>query len=420
MLNSRNIALLLLTTTIMSLSAPVLAAEDVKNPYADNLLGSWGGVRNSLSDAGVDVKVEYTGDVMSLVSGGKKRGSNYMDSVDLIFEIDGEKAFGIKNNKAMFWMFNNTGGKPNRRVGSVEGINNLEVSTNTATVYEAWVEQGFFDNNLSVLVGLHDSNAEFAVTDMTNNFIKPTLQLGQSFAQGGQNGPSVFPVTSLAGRVTVTPTDETYISVGAFDGVPGNPNNPHGTHVDLRSKDGLLWVAEVGYTPKMPDGVEDKLNKFAVGAWTFTKKQDDLVDVDANGDPVKQKQAGAYFLSSYQIYRDQSARDIGVFLRGGIADGNTAQVNWEYVTGVVGHGWVPTRADGEIGFGFTQSHNSNTYQRSLTTAGDSSEYGFELYYRDSIYKGVTVQPDIQYVVNPGSDKAVKNASIVGLRLGIKF
>lgn len=416
---SKLLSLLLVSTIIAS--APAMATEETKDPYEGNFFGNWGGVRTKLDAMGIAPTIEYKADVWSVTSGGIKRGNNYNDNLDIKFELDGEKLFGIKGNNAMVSFVNNNGGAPNaRQVGSVQGIDNIETSTNTFKLYELWDEQSFFDNKLAVLVGLHDLNAEFDVTDMTANFIKPTMQIGQAFAQSGTNGPSVFPNTSLAGRVKFSPTEASYISAAVFDGIPGDPARPHGTHIDLQSRDGLLMVAEAGYAPAV-EGVDGNPNKFAIGAWGYSKEMDDLVAVDGSGNPVKKRMAGAYALSSYQVYSDKkSGRDIGVFLRGGFADGNTAQVDWDYETGLVGHGWVPTRSDSEIGLGLSQSHNGDKYMQSVSGAADRNEYSLELYYRDQIVSGFSVQPDLQYVINPGTDPALDNATVVGIRFDINF
>jgi len=411
-------AVLLIATSCLY-AAPVFATEQTEDPYQDYLLGGGNGLRDYLGNYGIDPTLQYKGDFFSNVSGGIKRGNNYLDNLDIRFDIDNEKLMGLKGNKAVISFVNNFGAAPNENlVGSVQGVDNIETSTNTFKLYELWTEQSMLEDKLAVLVGLRDLNAEFAQTDMTGNFIKPTMQLGQSFAQSGLNGPSVFPNTSLAARVKVMPVENTYLSAAVFDGVPGDPNRPHGTEINLRPRDGLLMVAEAGYTPNAPDA-ESVANKFAVGAWTYSKHMDDLVAVDGNGDPLQKRMMGAYVLSSYEIY-NEAAKSLGIFLRAGIADGDTAQVDWDYETGMVAHGFIAARPDGEIGAGLSQSHNSNKFMESMGGVADRNEYSLELYYRDQIMRGVALQPDIQYVINPGTDRVTKNATILGARIDINF
>jgi len=412
---------LALSASLLTISQSAHATEETTDPYVGNLLGNWGGIRSKMADAGVDATVEYKADILDNVSGGIKRGSNYLDNLDVKFALDGEKLFGIAGNRSFIYFLNNDGGKPNgKRIGSAQGVDNFETPTNTAKLYEAWTEQSFLNNKFSVLVGLHDLNSEFDTTDLTGNFVQPTPQLGQTLAQSGVNGPSVFPTTSLAARAKINPTQESYVSFAAFDGVPGNPSRPHGTHIDISSNDGMLLISEAGIAPKLPDS-EIAANKVAVGIWEYTKKADDLVDVDTSGNPVKRRMDGAYFLSSYQAYHNKDAgHDIGLFFRAGVADGNTAQVDWDYETGIVGNGWVPTRPDSEIGLALSQAHNDDKYIQSVSGVSDRNEYAVELYYRDKLINGISVQPDLQYVMNPGTNPAVSDAAIIGIRFDINF
>jgi porin len=305
----------------------------------------------------------------------------------------------------------------------VQGIDNYEAVSNGFRLYEAWVDQSFFDEKLSVLVGVHDINSDLSVTNMTLNFIKPTFQYGQVLAGagGGGNGPSTYPYTSYVARTTLKPTDETYLSLLVADALPDSRNKLRGTHVSISRRDGLILFSEIGYTPKVVGQEDAAPNKIAIGGWTFTKKQDDLVDVDGNGDAIKKRMSGAYFLSSYQFYNEEkSGRRLGAFFRAGLGESDTLQVNWDYVAGVVANGWVRSRPQGEFGLGVSQAQNSEKYLRSVSNLADKNEYGFELYYRDEISNGVTIQPDVQYTLNHGTDTIAKNATIVALRVGLNF
>jgi porin len=408
-------AILITTSALVSANA----SEAATTPYADTLLGDVGGVRSTLLKKGVDVNLNYKSDFWGATDGGAKRGNAYVGAATLGVDFDNEKLLGIAGNSASIQLMNTHGGKPNSYVGSTQGVDNFEVATPATFVYEAWVQQNFIEDRVSALVGLRDLNAEFVVTDMSANFIKPVMQIGQDFAQTGQNGPSVYPVTALAGRLELKPTTDSYIKAAVFDGVAGNLNKAKGTHVNIMNKDGQLLIAEAGFTPgNDPDG--DVNNKFAIGAWSYTKQFADLVDVDGAGDPVLKKSEGVYALTSYQFYHDKSDRTLGAFFRVGGTNGDVSQVDWSYQAGVVGHGWVPSRAEGEIGLGVAQANNSSSYIEATGAGTTRKETSFELYYRDVVAPGVTVQPDLQYVVNPGTTDTQKDATLVGLRVDISF
>ncbi|MFM9890733.1 MAG: carbohydrate porin [Rickettsiales bacterium] len=394
-----------------------------ENAYANSVFGDWGGLRTRLSEWGIEPAIQYKGDFWAVTNGGLKSGTNYNDNLDIRFEIDGEKLWGVRGSKAFVYFLNNAGSHPNgSRIGSVQGIDNIEVTqgTNTFKLYEAWLEQEFFDGGLSVLVGLHDLNTEYLVTDASLNFNLPVMQTQQSFAQTGPAGPSIFPNTALAVRVQVNPSDDTYVSFGAFNALAGDPDRVRGTQIDTEFERGALLISEIGYTPKTANS-ELVLNKLAIGGWGYTSKVDDISAVDVNGNPVRRAQAGAYLLSSARFYYDEpTGHSLTAIARAGLADGDTAQVDWDYELGLTANGWVPTRPDSEFGAGFAEAHNGNKYRDSVGGPSDDSEYGIEVYYRDTVYPGVILQPDFQYVINPGSDPTVENATVFGLRADVSL
>ena len=391
------------------------SAYAAEGAFDDKLLGDVGGMRTKLSDVGVDVSLDYQGDVWNVASGGKKRMTTYLDFIELRTNLDGEKLLGIKGNSVSVSLITTDGPATNAStVGSTQGISNSEVGSNAVRVYEAWMQQNFLDDRVSVLVGLHDLNSEFYATPISDNFLVPTFQIGQSMAQSGVNGPSVYPTTSVAGRVKVKPTAETYVSVAAYDGVAGRPNHTSGTAVHFGKNDGLLWVGELGLTPKAAD-TDSEVNKLALGGWSYTEKQADLV----TGNPERSQ--GAYALASARFYHDKATgRDLAAFLRGGIADDSTLQADYNIEAGLVANGWVPTRPDSEIGLGVSTMHNGDNFVNSVAGAADRNETIYELYYKDTVARGVSIQPDVLYVVNPGTDQVTRNAFVVGARLGVSF
>lgn len=387
------------------LSAPAFAADEA--PYADRLLGNLGGMRDTLDSNGIDLNLIYNGTAWA-VDGGANDGTVYEQLAEVRANVDGEKAFGIKGNSASVSFQSTLGGHPNNHVGSVEAIDNLEANPNAVRLYEAYIQQTLLNDRLTALVGVRDLNVDFVWTDMTANFIKPTFQIGQDIAQSGQNSPSIFPFTGLAATLKYTPTANTYVAGGVFDGVPQDQDHPRSMRFDLSRDDGALLIGEAGYV------AHEGMTKIAVGGWTYTTTTTDL---DGTG---KHHTNGAYVLTSYQFYNDETAgHSVGAFARFGIADDNTMQTDWSYQAGLVGNGWVPNRPEGEIGIGITQAHNSDAY-RTANAPTDESEHGFEVYYRDQLTPAIAIQPDLQYVVNPGTDTVTDDAVVAGIRLNVNF
>lgn len=389
------------------LSSAALAQDDKPDFAAERLTGDWGGARSNLYDKGLAFDINYKADAWRNVSGGANEGNRVSDNLDVMMSVDGEKAFGVNGMSGFLYLLSNSGGRINDLVGSNGGVDNIEAPTHAVRLYQAWVQQNFMDDKISVLAGLHDLNSEFYVTDTSGLFINPTYGIGTEMAATGDNGPSIFPVTSLGVRVNVQPTDVTYIRGAVYDGVPGDVDNPRGTHVQFKDNDGALLVGEAGVQ-------SDDIGHFGVGAWTYTAQREDQRDA-----PETAHSRGVYFLADKSLYSTDDGKDISAFARIGFTGGDVEQFENSWGAGVVLSGFVPSRSEGQIGFALAQNSNADKY-REVNDPVDGHETQFELTYNDKLMPWLSVQPDVQYTVNPGTDVTLDNAWTVGLRLGVDF
>ncbi|MCB9987240.1 MAG: carbohydrate porin [Rhodospirillales bacterium] len=397
----------MLSFSIIACSCPGALAQDEKpNFQEEKLTGDWGGLRSRLYDAGLSLDAYYKFDLWRNFSGGIGKGNRGLDNLDLQATLDGEKALGIQGLTLFAYLLNNDGGRPNTAlVGSNGGIDNIETGNNAFKLYELWAEQNFWGDRVSVLAGLHDLNSEFYITDTSGLFLNPTYGIGTEMAATGDNGPSIFPTTSLGVRINVKPTDNTYIKAAIFDGVPGNVNNGRGTHIQFKKKDGALDVIEGGLD-------DENLGKLAVGVWQYTGKRAD----QQTGNPATSK--GYYFLGDHSFY-NQDGKDISAFARIGFTAGDVESFKSNWSFGAVMSGFIPNRADGQLGLAVTRVRNSDKFVAANAPV-DRTETQWELTYADKLLPWLSIQPDLQYTVNPGTDPNLKNAWTGGIRLGVDF
>jgi len=425
----RRVGALLIATVLLvsgsAVSQEASKAEDKGPDFAGTkITGDWGGVRNYLHKDGLSLDVDYTADLVGVARGGLKRGATALDNLDVVATLDNEKLFGIKGNSLVVYFLNNNGGEPNESyAGTLQGTDNIEVTTQTAKIYEAYVQQNFWDDRVSFLAGLYDLNREFYVNDAAGLFLGSTFGIGNEFAASGKNGPSIFPTTSLAFRTQLKPTSETYFLAAILDGVPGDPGDPHGTQISLAHGDGALLVAEAGFTPEAKDRAFG--GKYAIGAWRYTDKLDDVRDVDGAGAPIRQHSQGIYLLAEAPLYRAKEKGDEGLvaFLRLGFSDGDTTSFDNSWSAGAVYTGLIPERDGGKLGFGISQAGLGNKFRDASAATGtrlNSRETGFEITYRDEIAPGVALQPNLQYFINPGADPSLQDVLVLGLRLEFSF
>lgn len=356
----------------------------------------------------VDWELLYIGDGIYGFSGPYKDNSTLLDNLLLNVTFDTEKLFKIKDNTIFFTYIGIWGGSPNNIINSAQGIDNIEASFKTAKLYQAWSDQKFFHDHLSILVGLYDFNSEFDVTDSSLLFIMPPMGTAAEIAQSGVNGPSIYPITSLAGRVKITPGEHWYLMLAAFDGVPGNPNRPYGTHIDLIKRNGLFWALESGLNL----GSDDKKAKLAIGAWYYTMTSDELIG------PLQAHNQGIYGLIDLPLYRPVKGnpRGINFFLRPGIASTLINHFSPAIGAGLHWQGPFASRADDEAGIAVSYARSTNEYVDANYPTALTSETLLGATYAIKINKHLVVQPSLEWILP--TNQAVLEPSELGSFLGI--
>ncbi len=363
--------------------------------------------------SGLNWSVDYTADYVSNFSGGLARGGVYLGNLDVIIELDGAQIWGLEGNSVFLYGLNNHGGSPGSLVGDAQGLDNIEAPA-AWRLYEAWIEQTFGSSKFSLLAGLYDLNSEFDVIDSGGLFINSSHGIGLDLSQSGQNGPSIFPVTSLGLRLRWTPRPDIYIQAVVMDGVPGDPERPKNNIPHWDKSDGLLLVAEAGYI-RVPHGAgvrrfDDNGYSFkvALGYWQNTSEIPPLLA----GDGATNQ--GAYVLIDKSILResDSGIQGMNMFFRFGVAESSLNRFGSYVGGGVVYSGLFNGRGDDQIGFGVAVGTNGDPFRNAAKNHGvatDLRETGFEFAYQAVISESASVQIDLQYIINPDMNPSTNNA-----------
>ncbi|MFL5812230.1 MAG: carbohydrate porin [Bdellovibrionia bacterium] len=389
------------------------------------LTKNWGGARKKISDLGIDLALIYRGEWNRNFSGGIRQASTYLSNIDLRVSVDGEKLVGWKGGSFFFYGLGDLGGDPSKNVGDAQISSNIETPVNTAKVYELWAQQILFEDKVSVLVGMHDLNSEFYVTDSSGLFFNSTFGVGKDLSQTGVNGPSIFPTTAPAIRFRVEPTKEFYFQFGVWNAQSGDPGNPYGTKFRLNAKDGLLLISEMAYLRGKIDQTKNP-GKYGIGYWTYTRTFDSLhnsiTDSSGNTIPTQASSHGIYFLAEQSIFGN-----VTLFCRYGIASTEVNRFGTSLGTGVVFTGLVPHRPKDRFGVALARVTNGGEYEASLQDQGvvvPGAESAIEANYRIELLPGIAVQPDYQYIIHPQGDPVANpglaNASVGSIRFELSF
>ena len=363
----------------------------------------------------IDLSVAYTADSFAMVSGGNDHRLRYLDNLDIVADVDLDRLVGWNGARAHFYALNNLGLRPNDAAGSLQGIDNIEVPKRRLKLYEAWIEQSFGDR-VSLLVGLFDLNSEFYVNDAAGLLISSAFGMGTELAATGSNGPSIFPSTSLAARLSVRIGEAGYVRAAVFNAHAASINDPGG--VDTGFDEGVLLIGEAGV-----DGAIGGKGKFALGAWRYSKRQDDTRETDITGAPLRHVARGAYLLAEYPVAGFGGDRELTAFARIGISDGKTGDFDGGWQAGFLMSGLFAQRPDSQLSFGITNASLAGRFRRNLVDAGitpTGSETILELTYSDRLAPFLVVQPDLQWITDTGGNRATRNAVAAGLRVTVEF
>lgn len=357
------------------------------------------------------VEATYTADVTGALDGAESRAGRFLDNLDFILDGDLEAAAGWRGAKLHLYLLNNSGGQPNDLVGTLQGVDNIEVSRQRTRLYELWIEQSFADGRASLLAGLYDLNSEFYATEASGLLIAPPFGIGSEIAATGPNGPSIFPSTSLAVRLRGSGEGGRYAQLAVVNADAGTIGDPHGPDTNLDK--GALVIAEAG---------AGEGRRLALGAWTYTEEQDDIREVLADGSPEQSDARGAYLLAEQPLVDGgDEGRTANAFVRIGVSDGDTTDFRGGWQAGVLVARVFPGRPESAFSVGVEQGLLSSKGRANLRDAGVDAaraESSLEITYSDRIHPRVTVQPDLQLIRHPGGDRGRDTAVVGALRVTV--
>lgn len=361
------------------------------------LLGDWGGKRTSLSEEGIDFEFVTTLEGVQNISGGVANSSRGLANFDLVMDAQGQALGFPETGDLHVYFLGNAGGTPSEMIGDVQVTSNIEAPS-TLKLYELYWRQRFADDDIAFLIGLHDYNALFDVLETAGLFMNSSFGISPDISQVP---PSIFPTTSLAAIGSIFPTANTYVYAGVYDGDPGDPDKPYGTQIILQRDDGLFYALEGGYQN------EETGTKLGAGAWYRTT---DFV-ASTNGRMYKDN-VGVYAIGEASLAENWAA-----FFQVGNADKHRNEVGL-YVGAGVTRSAVWTEDD-TIGIGMALAFSSDEYDK-FDPEVEEYEMAVELTYELPITEWFTLQPDIQWIKNPGMDPSINDALALGLRAYIAF
>lgn len=367
---------------------------------------------NAQNSSPFTFRTEITGDLISNMHGGRKSGHSYVGKIDLSLGLSTEKAGWFKGGKLFLHAINAHGGNPSARyVGDIQPVSRIE-ATNRISLFEFWYRQDI--GKFSVLFGQFDMNSTFAVNATAGNFLNTSFGMYPSIAL---NVPlSIYPYATPSLYAKWKQSEKLAFQAAVFDGSPLKfQDNPNNLKWQIDGKKRLFSTFEI----QMKE-IKDSVVKgnYKIGGYyhngDFRNLSDSSNSVDGS--------YGIYVTMDRLIIAENSKDNQGVtaFLQSGSSPGKTNLVDFYLSTGLIYTGILPSRSNDILGLGFVYSSINNHLHQVYPISYTQSRCLIELNYKAQFGNNFIVQPDFQYIINPGANPAFKNSLVGILRVSLVY
>ena len=162
----------------------------------------------------------------------------------------------------------------------------------------------------------------------------------------------------------------------------------------------------------------------SIGVWDFTAAFDDLIETTSLGNPVQRHDnRGAYagFEDPIWSREEHDPFDLAGFVRAGIASDDVNPIASYFGLGLVVTGPFEARPADKLGVALAIANVGDKYRTLIQASSGSAaarEINFEMTYQLPLMDGVVVQPDLQWINNPGANASIRDAFVVGVRFKV--
>jgi porin len=431
------------------------------------LLGNLFGIRTFLSKYGISLAIQETTEGLGNATGGVHRGATYDGLTQAIMQLDTQRAFGLYGG-----LLNISALQIHGRNLSADNLDSLQtasgIEADRATrLWEAWYDQKFLaEDRMDIKIGQQSVDQEFIYS--ANGAIFINTMFGWPLVPSADlpGGGPAYPLSDLGVRLRYRPINALTILAGAFNGNPaptnmGDPQRADASGTRFPLNGGALVFLELQYSYPALGGMEypgegaPLGHTYRIGVWynleTFSDQRIgtdglSLANFVSNGMPLQHRgDYSIYAVADQMLWREAADPNRSVSLFGrvmGTPEADRNLVDFSLNAGAVLHEPITNRSDDTLGIGMGFAHLSpqvTAYDRDVAfythqvnpnafTPVRSTETYLELTYQYQVHPWWQLQPDLQYVFNPGGGivdpddpaRRVGNEFVLGLRTNILF
>jgi porin len=420
--------------------------QAIEAAQAEHFFGGWDGLQPQLQAQGINIQLDAITEFASNPSGGVKQGATFANQVGLEADVNWERLAGIIGLSTHVIVVDRSGSSDSQLFGDhLLPVQEIYGSGGDVAMHlvSAYAQETLFNQGLDIAVGRMNVEADFASSSLYCNFLNNALCGDPKALPGGDIGHSAYPDAVWAGRIRVRPTFETYIETGVYlvnQGLYADANFRSGFKFDDSQYSGVYLPVQLGWGPTF--GTDKLQGHYKIGAGYDTSSgYKDFGNVlAADGVPgfaprVRTGNTQIWVLADQMLFRQGPGADAGIVALAGFIhnDPNNTAYADQYFAGVLDKGFWAARPQDALAALFTYNtvssrlRNVQAIEAALglplsngATGVQSHETIAEANYTAHVMRGVTFEPDFQYVMRPNAQPNIHNALVFGFRAHVSF
>lgn len=398
------------------------------------LTGDWGGVRTYLENLGIDPRTEFFTESAANPIGGEAQAARYTQEIDFGANLDLDRLVGLPHGTVQITLTDDTGSSlSNDAIGNQFQVQELFVAGQSFRLPELNYQQDFFTDKISLEAGWAPVGDSFAQPMLFCAFQNAAF-CGHASAMTINSGAQNFPFAQWGAHIKVRPESTFYFATGLYQ-VNSNEVTPD-KGLNMLSGTGVFVPIEVGW---LPDWSGALTGAYKLGAYYNSSPTPDvLTDVNGGsagltGAPFETREGrwGTYLIVNQTIYRfrPQSRRSLRIGGLAGMGDPETARFGYFASGGWLLQGPFSHREDDFLAMAVAYARTNprlTQFQEDRDAVGSGSvgiqtyESIVEIDYGAWITPWLLLQPNLQYVINPGGTGHISNAFVLGIHTDVTF
>jgi len=432
---TRSVALGLLSA---NLAGPVAAQQVSPAPSAMNAQHrDENGEAAHAQHGAVSLHFTYLSDLNAAISGGERQGANFLGRAGLLGDADLERLLAWRGATAHFsihWIHGE--GLSAHRVGNLLTVSGVEAEP-ALRLFNLWIEQRI-GSRVALRIGQFTAAQEFAISPTAALFVNATFGWPASFAADLPSGGPSYPLAAPGLRLALIAQDRLTLRAALFAGDPAGPGGGDPQRRDRHGFNGLRFSGKPFAIMEIARDWGNASNPaFALhlGAWhhfdRFTKvTPPDVAGTDAV--PRRTGNSGIYGIADGLLWQ-AGGHSLRAFVRATWSPPDRNLIDLYADAGLSLQPPFANRPNDIAGLGFAYARISPRLRSLADHASGRLPGGeriIEASYQAQIAGSFSLQPNLQYVVDPAagvlaptagvSSKPIPDALILGLRTSLRF